>query len=219
MTTASLAGQTVLRADVHEPRSGCWHADVEADTAVDITGRQTLALAGETWSGTVLRGGVESGRWFGRLVGGAGGLATELEAKYYVTTPASTLLADLTADTGETLDAAILAAVLAWQSARWQRTQGRAADALSALVAAMSATYVWRLTRAGALWLGEDTYPDLTMAAVEVQRRPQFGDVLVAPTLAPTLRPGVTFAGARVDYVQTSWTAGRVRQRAWEVAP
>ena len=68
-------GLSLLRCRLEEPRTGIWTADVEVDSETDITGAAALDLDGTAYTGTVYRGGLDSGRWLGRIVGGAGGMS------------------------------------------------------------------------------------------------------------------------------------------------
>ena len=85
MAAYTLNGLPIISASVYEPRDGNWTADLEVDTAEDITAGSAVAmsLGDAAFAGSVYRGGVESGRWMGRIQGGSGGLLATLAPKNY----------------------------------------------------------------------------------------------------------------------------------------
>ncbi len=222
MTTNRINGVDLLRINIYESRFGIWHADAQADADEDITGAVTIELEGGliTFTGTVFRGALESGRWLGRIVGGANGLATDVAARHYKNATFSTILSDLMTASGETLSTDTAAAVTGSQQARWQRSSGKISHAISNIVDILNAApgdpgYVWRIQRNGELIITADTFPILEFANEEMDRKPSLGEVLVAPLLASDLLPGVTFNGDKVDYVLTEILPDNIRQRYW----
>jgi len=220
MASVTLNGASVLRADIHEPLAGLWHADLEVDTDEAPTDPLTLDFedGSVTFTGATYRGGLEQGRWHGRIVGGVGGMATAVEAQYYAGATFGTILTDALTVGGETLDSDSEAAVTGHLRARWQRAQGRVADALWTVLGAFGDTYTWRMTRAGEVLVVADTWPALSFQHQEIDRSPSSGEVVIAPLLAPELRPGVTFGADRVGYVLTTLRPGKLRQHYWTEA-
>jgi hypothetical protein len=212
--TSTLAGYPVLLATVTEPRIGRWTAYVEADAAEAITGSVTLTLEGVDFVGSVHAGGIESGRWVGRLVGGTGGLSTVLEPRDYRSCPLSVPLAALLTETGESL-ASDSDTLLAAFVAQWHRLSG--AGMLTAAALASTAGMAWRMTRAGELWFGHETWPELSDPGVEIHRIPALGLIETAP-LAPDAEPGMTVLGEQTESVITRLDAGSLRQELWHVA-
>lgn len=222
MPTYTINGAAILRARFYEPRAGLWHADIEADADEDITDAVTIEIEDQvvTYSGSVYRGSLEEGRWIGRVVGGAGGLKTRLGPKFYRAATFGTVIADIMLATGETLSSSSSTAVTAHQRARWQRMEGKASAALWRILDILNAAdsdpgYVWRLGRDGEVLITSDSYPELEFAHETMKRDPALGTVTVAPLAAPLLRPGVTFDGNQIDYVQTDLTSGSIRQMYW----
>jgi len=213
MTAAhTIAGVPILSAQICEPRVGRWTADVEADTAEDITGSVTLTLGSVTLVGTVHRGGLDSGRWSGRIVGGTGGLSTTLNPKNYAGATLQHVVDDIIRESGETLDSASTS-LIGHVTANWHRTRGPASHALQAVADELSVP--WRVTRSGTVLLGAQTATALTTTEVQVLDRPESGALLVAPAGDPELRPGVLFGDRVISYVATLIGAGKIRQELW----
>jgi len=143
------------------PRLGVWVADLDAVAEEAPTGAVTLAVGGETWRGTVLRGGVTEGRWRGRVVGGAGGLWRAVAARQYQSTPRRLVVAAILSEVGEQLaaDASGLEDVLT----TWARLAEPAARALGRLVGAWRALPDGTLTTAP--WPSADA-PDAELVEV-----------------------------------------------------
>lgn len=161
MAEVTLANAAVTRATIHLPRVGVWCADVDVDTETAPTGRVSIAVDGVVyWSGTVVSGEVLHGLWRGRIVGGAGGLRTELPATAYRLATLADVLADVLAATGETL--ATDAGALTTSAPLYHRAKGIGAQAVAELARALG--YVWRVRADGTLWLGAETWPDATAA-------------------------------------------------------
>lgn len=211
----SANGKPLLTAVLSEPGSRAWIIDVEVESGEDLTPNVTVELGNRsaTLVGTVVRGGVYQGRYAAQLVGGAGGLGRELPARYYDAVPVRTVLAGIMADAGEELDGTVAASILGRSLSRWIRPRGTAAEALDDLAKELGV--VWRVTRAGKIWLGAETWPKLEMSNVEMARGRAGGTLSLAPSEAPLVRPGVTFQGERVSYVVTTLSGGKLRQELW----
>jgi len=204
----------ILRCRIEEPRVGIWTADIEADTADDITGAVTIDIDGETFAGSVFRGGIESGRWHGRVVGGAGGMASRLPAKFYRVALSRRALDDLMTAAGETLDTTnSLAASLTYTLQRWHRRQGTAYSALTMMADELGVDV--RVQRDGSWLLANATFPELESEHTQIDARPAAGMRTIAPAGPPAVGPGVTFSGERIDYVTTIVTGSTIRQELW----
>lgn len=221
-STNRINGFDILRINIYEPRAGIWHADVQVDAGVELEDPITIELEGGliTFVGSIFRGGLEAGRWLGRLIGGANGMATDVAAKHYKNASFSTILTDLMNASGETLSSDTPLSVTSHQQARWQRSSGKVSHAISHMVDILNAApgdpgYVWRIQRNGELLITIDTFPELEFANQELDKKPSLGEVLIAPLSASDLLPGATFNGDRVDYVLTEIVPGSIRQRYW----
>jgi hypothetical protein len=106
---ASLNGLIVTDARVTVPYQGRWVADVKLDHASDISpspGACTLQIAGLSLVGTLFRTSALGGAQQARIVGGYGGWANTLPAKYYqhdVGVRLSVVLGDAARECGEKL--------------------------------------------------------------------------------------------------------------------
>lgn len=171
------------------PRLGAWTADVEVDSDTDVTGAVTLDLEGRVWRGTVVRGAVAYGRWSGRIVGGAGGLAGELPPVALAGTTLRAVLEEALRASGETI--APSAAALDVAVARWHRT--RATGDIAVAEVARTAGMPWRVLADGTVWVGAETWATITVRDVDVMgREPVTGCTELAGDAALDLAPGRT---------------------------
>lgn len=211
-------GFALLSAEIEEPRVGRWMARITADVEEnEVIGDPGDAITLDfedgtvTYVGTILRGAVFAGVYSGTVIGGAGGLATDVPSKSYIGVPMAIILEDLMVLTGETLDSTTDADVKSLTLQHWNRTSGQAQNALDAIREAASAD--WRMFRSGTLWFGTDTFPESTFDFTEEDRDPSFAERIIAPESgAPELSPGVTFNDEQVQYVTTSLTSSDLTQ-------
>ncbi len=224
----TINGDDILKMRMYEPRVGIWHADIDSDTDTDITKGTAVTIELEnglvTFTGTVFRGGIESGRWMGRIVGGAGGLRTEVAAKYYQNATFGVVLAELMTASGETLNTLTDSAITLHQRARWWRARGKVSHEIKTIVDLLNRSegdpgYIFRMQRDGTLFLGVDTFAVLEFQHEELDRKQNLSEVVIAPLQAPSLLPGVTFNGERIDYVLTDLVSESLRQRYWVQNP
>lgn len=195
MTT--LNAQPLLALSLVIPRLGAWTADVEVDSDTDVTGAVTLDLEGRVWRGTVVRGAVHLGRWSGRIVGGAGGLAGELPPVALAGTTLRAVLEEALRAAGETI--ATSAAALDVAVARWHRT--RATGDIAVAEVARYAGMSWRVLADGTVWVGAETWATQTVSDFDVMsREPVTGCTELAGDTALDLSPGrtVTLDGTAV---------------------
>lgn len=211
MTQTTANGLPLIRATIHEAIGQNWVADVEVDALENLTGAMVLDVLGVGFSGTIFRGGIEAGRWRGRIVGGAGGLSSTVVAKNYVNTNLAGAIGDLFSAVGETLDAANSDPdALAGELTRWHRTTGTAGQALDRLVS--SAGTFARMQRDGTVKVGAESFDALELGdAVIVEDRTEAGTAVLAP-LSPVALPGVAINGRNVSSVVTRLAPGSLRQ-------
>lgn len=213
--TFTANGLRLLKATICEPLRNAWVADIEVESTEDIGTSITLIIGSTsaTFVGTKVRGDVEHGRWIGRVVGGAGGLSKEVASKYYAAVPVRTVLGDIATDSGESVDGTVATGVLSYSLSRWIRPATEPKLALDDVAAALGAS--WRVLRNGKLWLGDETWPVVSMDYVELSRGPSEGTLSVAPSEAPLVRPGTTFDGLKISYVVTTLAGGQLRQELY----
>lgn len=198
------AGAPVLEAEVTMQRVGTWHAEVTLDLDEDeaLDGQLVFQVDGIEFRGTVMpsRGGAYAGQTKVKVVGGAGGLYRELEPRNYAggVTRVRTVVTDILRDAGEALSPEADATVLDAQIPGWQRSKGRAIEALQHICDRQNAT--WRVLRDGTVWIGVDNWPEVEPGGVIEDEDWAKGTVTVSPN-EPGLVPGVVCRGQRVEQV------------------
>lgn len=212
--TASVGDLPVISARVALPYLGGWHATIEATGESELSGQQTTDIDGEQFVGTVTRCSVYGGRVKLRVAGGAGGLPTELDARHYVAPSALLVVQDILSACGEELDSSHQ--LTGVQLPSWERAKGPASHALGRLVASVG--MVWRVTRAGKIWIGADTYPEQEVEHRLLDEEWGAGLIEIAPDV-PDLRPGVTFRGQQIRYVVHDLNGPTLRTEAYLEPP
>ena len=193
------------------PRVGAWHVGVTVSGEVPITGRVTLELEGVEFLGTVVRGQPFAGKTPLWIVGGGGSLSRKLDAKNYASGPVvRTIVKEILGDK-ETLstesDDALLGSVLP----SYHRIEGAASHALTTVLSKIGAS--WRVLADGTVWIGKDTYPELSIPHV-LEDEDWFSGILNIAPETPALRPGVTFLGHKIEEVVHYASPGKLRTEA-----
>jgi hypothetical protein len=191
MAEITANGSRVTLLALAMPRIGAWVADLDVDTSTAITGSVAIVVDGETWTGTVHRGGLAAGSWRGRVVGGAGGLSDTLAAVALRGSTLADVLGGVLREAGETLSSA--AGALTNSAALWHRIEGVASTAVADV--ARAAGYAWRVLPDGTVWVGSETWSTFTPSgAVDViEELPEAGRVVLAGDVLD-IRPGTTLA-------------------------
>lgn len=207
--------QICLAGEIFEQPVGSWRARIEVDSEANKLKRAVTIKVGEaSFVATVVRGDVPEGkgRWVGQLVGGAGGLDRIVDAKYYRQSALRSVVQDVLAAGGETLDTAGSdPSALSLFLTRWSRTKGTVRQALTAI--AKKAGAFWRMTRAGkVVLLKADTWREVKFAYDYIDADPTDGKIEIAPGDAPQARPGISVGEHKAASVTTSWDGGGVRQ-------
>lgn len=209
-------GKPVLAMRLTLPVSGVWVASIEADAEEAITGAVTIKQSDSSasYAGYAVRSGELSGTCYLECIGGAGGLAGDVEARSYRDVTARTVVAEALAAAGEALASTSTRSVLDTALAFWTRSQGRVSQSLSAVADELGAR--WRVLPTGAVWFGAETWPDFRGEDIaELSRDPAAGTVLLAPD-AIDLAPGVTLRGERIGRVEHLITRDDpLRTTAW----
>ena len=212
MAEATLNGFDVTAGTLTWGRTGAWVLDVDVDTETALAGAVPLAVGtnGPTFAGTVFRGANWQLRWSGRIVGGGGGLRTQVPARQYRGVPARTVVSDLLTEVGEQLDpsSAGLDAMLAC----WARRGSTAAEALALLVDALGTT--WSMNPAGQIRVGDPAWSAFTGDAELLEENVRMGTATYAMDL-PVLCPGATLGGQRVSAVVYTFEAQALRAEVW----
>lgn len=209
----TLNGEDLLSATITMGERGPWQADVQADVAREGA-RDSFAASddglvhvvieheGQRFVGTVLsfQGTFRGKRYQARVVGGAGKLATDLEARSYRSAAGvkvSLILGDILREAGEAASATITDAVLDARVPRWSRAAASASKCLDVL--AKDQGLRWRVLADGTVWLGADAYEEAELDTVSLDTAPEEGAIrLAAETTgagALGLAPGMAVNG------------------------
>lgn len=218
MALVQIAGLDVVSAQVCRPRVGVWHATamLDSDAPLALGAAATLALGSASLQGTIVRSGAPYGACSVRVVGGAGGLPQLATPKFYRGVQARAVVTDLLAAAGEKLSPTADAAALGVVLTSWTTVAQPTGAALSSLCMSLGDGVAWRVLEDGSVWIGTETWPDAAGLLVDVlDEHPDEGWRLLAMD-DPTLAPGVTLDGRRVDYVEVSVESATVRIKAWE---
>lgn len=205
MSDCRLNGATIVNGTLLVQRVGNWTFEGLVDTAQVPSGRVTLDLFGDTWSGYVLRAGEFAGRVTVIIVGGAGGLWKNLKGRGYQATTLALPLQEIAQDAGEQLAAAPPTDRLAY----WLRLAGTADRCLSQLLEEPG--YVWRIQPDGKLWVGRESWPaapDFEYTVLD-DRSAEFRADIASDRALPL--PGQTFMDRRVSSVEHKLDGARWR--------
>jgi hypothetical protein len=211
MTTPTANGVNVLAGAILAPRVGAWRADLdlEGEVASKVSGDIEIVIGSATWKGRAVESGAFVGRTKVRVVGGKGGLGKALPAKFYSGATAKIVVADLLREGGETLsptsDAGKLGAVLPF----WTRHAGTVSEALEVLLDDIGAT--WRVLADGTIWIGTETWPTATLKDLVVLTEDPKESRMTLASESPSLVPGVTFSGRKVERVEHTIESGKTR--------
>jgi hypothetical protein len=218
MALATLNGLGIIQGRIGLPRIGAWTADLVVD-AEDVSQVQDPLLlqlgdseadASLSLKGVSVRKGAETNAVTVKMVGGAGGLATQLPPKYYQGVQLQLPLADALGAGGETLSGTSSQAILSQPLSFWTRGAGPVSDLLTSLLAGAPAGTSWRILPDGTLWVGAETWPAAVISAellvdAEYLARQDLG------VEVPNLLPGTTFSGRNVSFVEHLIENRRVR--------
>src|SRR4029077_12107995 len=162
MALATLNGFGIIQGRIAMPRQGNWSADLVVD-AQDVSqlqnplllqlgdseGSPSLSLKGVTF-----RSGDELEVVTIKMIGGAGGLATQLPPKYYQGCQLQLPLTDGISVAGEGLSPTTLASLLSAPPPSLARAQGMLADLLGDLIGVSGPGATWRVLPDGTIWIG-----------------------------------------------------------------
>jgi hypothetical protein len=191
-------GRPLLSATVTMPLVGAWHAEIEVDGTRALEGPVKLVVNGQEFLGATVRSAPFAGRVRARVVGGGGGLSRDLEPRNYTAGPTvRAILEDILGDS-DRLSPQSDPGALATTLPRWHRLAGVASHAIVALLEEVNAT--WRVLADGTVWVGQETWPEISPQHDLIDEDWHAGIITIAPR-APSLRPGVTFRGHRIEQV------------------
>jgi hypothetical protein len=198
----SAAGAPILVVEVTMPSTSAWHATLDIDTEEEPSGPFVFRIGAVEFRGTVVpgRSGHFGGRTKLRVVGGAGGLSKKLKARNYSggITTVRQVLDDILRESGEALSSQADAGILGRQIPAWHRTEQETNRALTMLCDKVGAN--WRVLRDGTIWVGIDTWPEVTPEGELVDEDWADGVITVSSDDATGV-PGVTISGQQIEQV------------------
>jgi hypothetical protein len=202
-------------------REGVWAADCVVDHPKQIDGSATLALGDGklVLHGTILptRTGLYGESAVLRLLGGAGGMATQVDPQFYRTTTARIIAQALLAAAGEKLSPTAEAKALNTQLPAYAHVRQSAAAALSLLCERIGA--IWRVLPDGTVWVGTETWPKADDPGDLLREDPQL-QRSVYGTEVPSLLPGTAIDGRYISIVEHHVSPGEVTTVVtWETSP
>lgn len=211
MSTATLNDKRVLRGRVQIPRSGCWWADAETDSAEEITGAASLVIADQTFVGTIVSGGVWEGRGKYHIAGGAGAWGTEIAEKDYRNDGGlkeRKVLLDAASACGETFDESTLDATQIGPG--FTRFAGPAGGVLALLLPEN-----WHVGLDGKTRKGLRVAVTYSGKATRVSRDDAAGRIELAAESLAGLVPGAIVDGMEAIDVEHVLTAKTLRTIVW----
>jgi len=213
MAYATLGGVPILDARVSLPRVGAWTAELRVDAEEPPAGQQLLVIGDVPFVGAVTRGVGYRANAFVRMVGGVGGLPSQLAAKGYHSSPVMVPLQDIARETGETLAPTCDASVTNVLLGHWARLEGSGGSALGRLLSDVPGA-VWRFLPGGQLWVGAESWPAIA-PEVEITDYQPLEDCIRLFSHSPSVLPGQLFLGRKTSYVEHRVSEARVSTAVW----
>jgi hypothetical protein len=201
-------GCECIRGKIVLPLTGAWVAEVVSDPDCDqgsfpVPGSTvTMNLGGQSFQGVVRRANAPYGTTFAMLIGGAGGLPSDIPALAYQSTTVQQVLSDILTAAGETLSTTSDQSLLGQNLASWVRIQGPAWRALTILMDSEVPDGTWRVLPDGSIWIGQDTWPQTSMSSFELLNYEPH--MLRAQIYSdnPTIMAGQSFIGGHVTSIE-----------------
>lgn len=211
MATATIADHACIEARLSLPRTGVWVLDAIVDVGAAESGAVSARVGDIDLSGYVLRSAVFLGSWHVRVIGGAGQILDAASPKFWQQAALSSVASSLLSSAGESLDASSSLTT----TPQWYAVGSCSVGAeLSKIATANSTDTVWRVLPGGAVFVGVDSWAESDAVVVELDREP-IERLLTLGTASPSMLPGTTYDGLRVDLVEHHVTADSIRTLAW----
>lgn len=207
MSTITLNGDAVMGAEIVLPDRRNWTAMLIVDSdAAPTAGTAEIAFAAPdgsvtVFNGTTLRSEFVLGRGQAWIIGGAGGLRTEIDGQDFIEQTPALIMGYILGLCGESAGDISRLIDLPRMSPRFAFAAGSAGQALDELMAALGLS--WRVGLDGLI-----SVPPATLTAYEITN--QYVEIdpvdvhgrLVAALDAPDLIPGMTIGGRTVRQVR-----------------
>lgn len=216
MALLTVGGFGLVSGTIRLPRVGGWWMDCEVGTDEPIAGSVVVASdIGLSLKGFVHRGKASNHKQEMRIVGGAGGLGKLVVPKHYTDPSVGTVLSDLLAGAGETLSPTTSPSILGVRLDNWTTVPVPTGKAIADLVSHCPFGTMWRVLPDGTVWLGAETWPTVDSEEIrDISNDDAAGSVELGMA-APTLRPGVTLNGRKLDYVEHRIEERTIRTTVW----
>lgn len=199
----TLGGRQCTALTLTFPAQGRWVAHASVADGDEIVGGDPPTITTDTDPPVRLVGSVLSAHAESRqvtMVGGPAVLSATLAAQSWRGADVRTIAK---AALGDHLSTTSAPAVMAVRLSYWTRFQGTARAELRNLAAAANAT--WRALDNGAVWLGTDTYPEVSDFEASILDRDATLGTLTVATALLALRPNQTWRGHRISRVEYSF--------------
>lgn len=197
------------------PLRGVWTGDVEVDTHATMKGAKTISIdSALSLAAFIRRGAAYMGGGSYRLVGGAGGFPSVIQAKSYVGTTVRTVATDILNAVGERLSSASDGDVLGASLAKWTTFTQSAMAAFSSLIDSQP-DVSWRVLPDGSVWVGRELWPAVN-APGDVLEQDVDLDRATLDLVKPNLIPGVAISGRKISVVEYLFSRETtLRARVW----
>lgn len=208
MSYLTVNGIECVRGKITIPLTGCWVADIVAEPQSatgqfpNPGGSVTMTIGQQSFQGIVRRSSNPFGTVFARLIGGAGGLPTELEPRAYQNTTAQNVLRDALDDCGEVLASSSDQTGLNQSLASWVRLAGPGWQTLGNLVEYVDVFETWRVLPSGQIWVGAESWPQTNLQSYELLSYLPHDLRAEIYSDTPSILPGQSFLGGEVTSVE-----------------
>lgn len=202
MSLITINDVSVIGGSVSMPKVGVWTADLVIDQ-IDGSGFGDGTQVTISADGGVSLSGVVAPARTGdfldavhvRVLGGAGGMAKPSTARSFVQPGAFVrdILSSISSDSGETLDSTIDSKFTGSNLTAWATMSKSCSWNLRALLQFVAPTYSWRITSAGNLWMGVETWPAASGGFDIIGQNPSDGTYTLGCD-SPFFSPGSSLA-------------------------
>lgn len=204
----------VLSAQATWNQRGEWSVELGLNASTAPEGEAVLEHGAVRLRGTLTHPSAFAGRAGAVLVGGKGKLSTKVQPRQYRGAPLSLILSDLSADSGELVQATT-AEVGGTLIQNWARPAASPRRILDDICRAQGDEWSWRTTDAGAIVVGPEAWPTVTPSKARVLDEVQRSGLLDVDDELLELRPGTIWDGRKLAAVQARWTSEKTRTKIW----
>lgn len=223
LATTDADPQRVIGGTLALPRIGVWHAEVKVDADTDVTLTPGAAAKIEVNGGeldlvgTIIRAVEYQGVTQVRVVAGGGGLQIPATPKFYGPGKVGDVLTGTLLDSGDVVSADADAGMLGAALSSWTTIKAPIGRQIAELLRPIDGA-AWRFLPDGSLWVGPETWPDTDVAddAWQTLDYDHWNGILKLGVLSPTLLPGTTVGGFRIDRIEYTIAGDKITAQAWE---